>query len=113
MALVLELYGGVLAFSTIVFLAIAWASNRGRSRNQIDQRASVKRSKSTLAMTVDMRLEFENEAASLASKVCGRDDRFRAALFILPDGSTLEFDRYLAELKARQDRQCNRHDTPL
>jgi hypothetical protein len=36
MALVLELYGGVLAFSTIAFLAIAWASGRGQSRKQID-----------------------------------------------------------------------------
>jgi hypothetical protein len=26
-ALVLELYGGALAFSTVAFLAIAWASN--------------------------------------------------------------------------------------
>jgi hypothetical protein len=56
-------------------------------------------------VTVDMRLEFENDADCLAGleKLRG-DDRFRAALFILPDGSTLEFDRYLAELKARQDR---------
>jgi hypothetical protein len=29
-ALVLELYGGVLAFSTIAFLALAWASNSRR-----------------------------------------------------------------------------------
>ena len=31
MALVLEVYGGVLAFSTIAFLAFAWASGRGQS----------------------------------------------------------------------------------
>jgi hypothetical protein len=52
-----------------------------------------------------MRLEFENDADCLAGlEKLRADDRFRAALFILPDGSTLEFDRYLAELKARQDR---------
>jgi hypothetical protein len=86
MALVLELYGGVLAFSTIVFLAIAWASNRGRSRNQIDQRASVKRSKSTLAMTVDMRLEFENEADCLAGLESLRAGRSVSRRVVYPSG---------------------------
>ena len=60
-------------------------------------------------MTVDMRLEFEDESDGLSGLEKLRADvRFRAALFILPDGRMLEFDRYLAELKATRDRERNR-----
>ena len=56
-------------------------------------------------MTVDLRLEFETEADAIAVFELALDEQIIAAVsnVTLPDGRTLEFDRYLAELKAKRD----------
>ena len=55
-------------------------------------------------MTVDLRLEFETEADAIdVFEKLALDEQIIAAVSnaTLPDGRTLEFDRYLAELKAK------------
>jgi hypothetical protein len=60
-------------------------------------------------MTVLIRFEFENErdAAAVFEKLVA-DERVRAAAstVTLSDGRALEFDRYLAELIAKRDREA-------
>jgi hypothetical protein len=55
-------------------------------------------------MPVVVTLEFESEADAVAVvEKLQADERARAAEIRLPDGRTLGFDKYLAELRARQN----------